>query len=207
MVAKQVSSTATNPGMDAPRRGLNLVSRQRAETYATTKPTMSAGTPDCFWAGETMMSGGIAAACSPGGSWPGRSIRSPNSSDQDVGNSHTARWLSFPMSELGQKRRSDHRPVTSGLPQSTDIVRPARLVRFVPQADNASSALPLQRKACRCSAKRCVDRRRSGAGRRRNLDGRRCYHGRGGYKSRGAGHWLILLSFRIYSSSEQARVG
>src|SRR5258708_8647669 len=90
--------------MDAPRGRLNLVSRQRAETHATTKPTMSAGTPDCFWAGETMMSGGIAAACSPGGSWPGRSIRSPNSSDQDVGNSHTARWLSFPMSEMGQSQ-------------------------------------------------------------------------------------------------------
>ena len=59
--------------MDAPCRGLILVSRQRAETYATTKPTMSARTPPCFWAGETMMLGGIAAACSPGGSWPGRS--------------------------------------------------------------------------------------------------------------------------------------
>src|SRR4030081_3926568 len=34
-----------------------------------------------------MKPGGIAAACSPGGSWPGRSIKSPNSSDQDVGNS------------------------------------------------------------------------------------------------------------------------
>jgi len=73
MVAQQVSSTATNPGMDAPCRELSLVSRQRAETYATTKPTMSAGTPPCLWAGDKMMLGGIAAACSPGGSWPGRS--------------------------------------------------------------------------------------------------------------------------------------
>jgi hypothetical protein len=32
MVAKQASNTATNPGMDAPRRGVNLISRQRAET-------------------------------------------------------------------------------------------------------------------------------------------------------------------------------
>jgi hypothetical protein len=38
------------------------------------------------------------------------------------------------MSQLGQKRRFDPQPVTSGLPQSTDIAGPARLVRFVPTA-------------------------------------------------------------------------
>ena len=36
------------------------------------------------------------------------------------------------MSALGQSRRFDPLPATSGLPRSTDIVRPARLVRFVP---------------------------------------------------------------------------
>ena len=87
MVAKQVSSTATNPGMAAPGRGLNLVSRIRAETSATTKPTMNARTPLSFWVGETVTPGGIAAACSQGGSWPGRRFRSPNSGDQDIGNS------------------------------------------------------------------------------------------------------------------------
>jgi hypothetical protein len=39
------------------------------------------------------------------------------------------------MSQLGQKRRFDPLPATSGLPQPTDIVRPARLVRFVPIAE------------------------------------------------------------------------
>jgi hypothetical protein len=34
-----------------------------------------------------------------------------------------------------QKRRFDRRPITSGLPQSTDIARPARLVRLVPKPD------------------------------------------------------------------------
>jgi hypothetical protein len=87
MVAKQASSTATSPGMDVPRRRAILLSRQRAETYATTKPTKSAGRPDFFWPGETMKSGGIAAACTPRGSFPGRRFRSPNSSDQDVDNS------------------------------------------------------------------------------------------------------------------------
>ena len=84
MVARQASNTATNPGMDALRRRGLLIFRQRAETYATTKPMLSAGKPDCFWVPTTVESGGIAAACSPGGSWPGRSFRSPNSSDQDV---------------------------------------------------------------------------------------------------------------------------
>jgi hypothetical protein len=36
------------------------------------------------------------------------------------------------MSGLGPSRRFDGRPVTSGLPLSTDIARPARLVRLVP---------------------------------------------------------------------------
>ena len=85
MVAKQVSSTATNPGMDARRQGdIRPLCRQRAETYTTTKPMLSARTPDCFWVGTTLAPGGIAAACSPEGSWPGRRFRSPNSSDQDV---------------------------------------------------------------------------------------------------------------------------
>jgi len=41
-------------------------------------------------------------------------------------------WL---ISELGQKRRFDPLPATSGLPRSTDIIRPVRLVRLVPTAD------------------------------------------------------------------------
>jgi hypothetical protein len=39
------------------------------------------------------------------------------------------------MSETGQTRRFDGRPATSGLPRTTDFVRPAGLVRFVPFAD------------------------------------------------------------------------
>ena len=39
--------------------------RQRAETDATTKPTRSAGRPECFWPGDNGRSGGIAAACTP----------------------------------------------------------------------------------------------------------------------------------------------
>jgi hypothetical protein len=35
---------------------------------------------------------------------------------------------------LGQSRHFDRAPLTSGLPRSTDIVRPAQLVRFVPKA-------------------------------------------------------------------------
>jgi hypothetical protein len=38
-------------------------------------------------------------------------------------------------SAVGHSRRFDAPPVTSGLPRSTDIIRPAQLVRFVPQAD------------------------------------------------------------------------
>jgi hypothetical protein len=35
-----------------------------------------------------------------------------------------------PMSQLGQKRCSDNGPTTSGLPRSTDIIRPPQLVRW-----------------------------------------------------------------------------
>jgi hypothetical protein len=45
------------------------------------------------------------------------------------------------MSHLGQSRRLDRGPATSGLPQITDIARPARLVRFVPQAEVAAGYL------------------------------------------------------------------
>ena len=39
------------------------------------------------------------------------------------------------MSPLGQKRRFDAPPTTSGLSQSTDMIRPAQLVRKVPMAN------------------------------------------------------------------------
>jgi hypothetical protein len=39
------------------------------------------------------------------------------------------------MTVMGQSRRFGHRPGTSGLHRTTDIVRPARLVRFVPTGD------------------------------------------------------------------------
>jgi hypothetical protein len=39
------------------------------------------------------------------------------------------------MSPSGHSRRFCGRPSASGLPRSTDITRPARLVRFVPIAD------------------------------------------------------------------------
>jgi hypothetical protein len=39
------------------------------------------------------------------------------------------------MTTSGQSRRFDAPPTTSGLPQSTDIGRLARLVRFVPIGD------------------------------------------------------------------------
>src|SRR6266478_9520192 len=38
-------------------------------------------------------------------------------------------------SAQGQSRRFNPLPVTSGLPRTTDINRPAPLVRFVPEAD------------------------------------------------------------------------
>ena len=69
-VAKQASNTATNPGMDAPGRG-HFTFRQHAETYATSRPTRSAGRPDCSWPGDNMKSGGIAAACYAGGKLSG----------------------------------------------------------------------------------------------------------------------------------------
>jgi hypothetical protein len=37
--------------------------------------------------------------------------------------------------QLGQSRRSGPMPATSGLPRTTDIIRPAGLVRFVPSPD------------------------------------------------------------------------
>src|SRR6266705_3169831 len=39
------------------------------------------------------------------------------------------------MSEMGQSRRFDRRPATSGPHQSTDIVRLVRLVQFVPVSE------------------------------------------------------------------------
>jgi hypothetical protein len=39
------------------------------------------------------------------------------------------------MTVLGQSRRIAPQPATTGLPQSTDIKRPAQLVRFVPTCD------------------------------------------------------------------------
>jgi hypothetical protein len=42
--------------------------------------------------------------------------------------------IQFP-SASGHSRRFDPPPATSGLPRSTDIARPVRLVRLVPQAD------------------------------------------------------------------------
>jgi len=38
-----------------------------------------------------------------------------------------------PMSDSGQTRRFNPLPMTSGLPQTTDIAEPGRLVRFVPE--------------------------------------------------------------------------
>ena len=49
-----------------------------------------------------------------------------------------ARWS---MSLSGQKRRFDWRPVTSGLPLSTDILRGGRHVSNVPEAE--VNGLPL----------------------------------------------------------------
>jgi hypothetical protein len=43
------------------------------------------------------------------------------------------------MSHLGQSRRSDRGPATSGLARSTDIVRPTRHVAKVPTTDIAAS--------------------------------------------------------------------
>ena len=38
----------------------------------------------------------------------------------------------------GQTRRFDPLPATSGQPRTTDIIRPSRLVRFVPKAEVAT---------------------------------------------------------------------
>ena len=46
------------------------------------------------------------------------------------------------MSLLGQTRRFEPLPSTSGLPQTTDIIRPARLVWFVPKGDIAGAPRP-----------------------------------------------------------------
>jgi hypothetical protein len=46
------------------------------------------------------------------------------------------------MSEMGQKRRLDLLPATSGLTRQTDIIRPARLVRFVLFAAEMPYSLP-----------------------------------------------------------------
>jgi hypothetical protein len=49
-------------------------------------------------------------------------------------------WLKMPSPLwVGHSRRSDRLPVSSGLPQSTDIAIPLRLVRFVPTRDSAAS--------------------------------------------------------------------
>jgi len=40
----------------------------------------------------------------------------------------------------GQSRRFSGRPATSGLPRTTDVIRPARLVRLVPKADSSTAA-------------------------------------------------------------------
>jgi hypothetical protein len=45
----------------------------------------------------------------------------------------------LPMSELGQKRRSGRRPVTSGLPLSTDILGCRRHVSKVPLTDSCAA--------------------------------------------------------------------
>src|ERR1700688_3996043 len=42
-------------------------------------------------------------------------------------------------SVVGQKRRFDPLPATSGLPRGTGIARPAQLVRFVPIGDSGPS--------------------------------------------------------------------
>jgi len=51
---------------------------------------------------------------------------------------------SFLMSLLGQKLPRLPRNATSALPRSTDINRPARLVRFVPEAGVLTSGRPSQ---------------------------------------------------------------
>ncbi len=48
------------------------------------------------------------------------------------------------MSASGHSRRFDPLPVTSGLPRTTDINRPASLVRFVPTGDTRPSNVRAQ---------------------------------------------------------------
>jgi hypothetical protein len=45
------------------------------------------------------------------------------------------------MSEVGQKRRFDNRPVTSGLPPTSDIADSASHVGFVPTRDSCTAAI------------------------------------------------------------------
>jgi hypothetical protein len=53
-----------------------------------------------------------------------------------VGDFHLLFFASFlAHSELGQKRKCPGSRGTSVLPRTTDIIRPARLVRFVPIGD------------------------------------------------------------------------
>ena len=53
----------------------------------------------------------------------------------------------------GQKRRFDPMPATSGLPRTTDVIRPARLVRFVPGAETFTA---LRKAAARSAETICV---------------------------------------------------
>jgi hypothetical protein len=48
--------------------------------------------------------------------------------------------ISCRMPVLGQKRRFHRQSMTSGLPRTTDIIRPVRLVRFVPDPDSCNAA-------------------------------------------------------------------
>ena len=66
---------------------------------------------------------------------------------------------------LGQKRRFEPLPATSGLPRSTDIVGPTRLVRFVPEADlRRRAARLLNRNSRPRPAGRCAGEIHSAAG-------------------------------------------
>jgi hypothetical protein len=51
------------------------------------------------------------------------------------------------MSPLGQKRRFDNRPVTSGLPPTSDIADSASHVGFVPTTDMAQAFRPTKQSA------------------------------------------------------------
>src|SRR3979409_1066558 len=87
MVAKQVSSTATKPWNGCSTTGgeFNFSATCRNvgnyKTYFECKDArmfLGARNSEAWWYCSSLLAGG---------SWPGRSIRSPNSSDQDVGNS------------------------------------------------------------------------------------------------------------------------